>query len=138
MGESAISVRNVKIKYRCFKKVSLLKSIFAPRKNKKIEYFEAVKGVSFRRLKRVRFWVLSAKTAAVNLHFLRQSQAFFSPDEGEIDLHGHSISLLSIGVGFQNKLSGRENIFLSGMLLGFERPQIEEKTRRNHRIFRTR
>lgn len=47
MGESAISVRNVKIKYRCFKKVSLLKSIFAPRKNKKIEYFEAVKGVSF-------------------------------------------------------------------------------------------
>lgn len=54
MGESAISVRNVKIKYRCFKKVSLLKSIFAPRKNKKIEYFEAVR-VFLLRLKRVRF-----------------------------------------------------------------------------------
>ena len=53
--------------------------------------------------------------------------SFSNIDEGEIDLHGHSISLLSIGVGFQNKLSGRENIFLSGMLLGFERPQIEEK-----------
>ena len=58
---------------------------------------------------------------------LKAIAGIFSPDEGEIDLHGHSISLLSIGVGFQNKLSGRENIFLSGMLLGFERPQIEEK-----------
>ena len=76
MGESAISVRNVKIKYRCFKKVSLLKSIFAPRKNKKIEYFEAVKGVSFE-VEKGQILGIVGKTAAVNLHFLRQSQAFF-------------------------------------------------------------
>ena len=119
MGESAISVRNVKIKYRCFKKVSLLKSIFAPRKNKKIEYFEAVKGVSFE--------VEKGQILGIVGKLLKAIAGIFSPDEGEIDLHGHSISLLSIGVGFQNKLSGRENIFLSGMLLGFERPQIEEK-----------
>ena len=42
-------------------------------------------------------------------------------------MHGHSVSLLSIGVGFQNKLSGRENIYLSGMLLGFNKTQIDEK-----------
>ena len=47
MAESVISVKDVKIKYRCFKKVSLLKSIFAPKKFSKTEYFEAVKGVSF-------------------------------------------------------------------------------------------
>ena len=51
----------------------------------------------------------------------------FSPDEGSIDLHGHSISLLSIGVGFQKRLSGRENIFLSGMLLGFSEEKVREK-----------
>ena len=42
-------------------------------------------------------------------------------------MHGNTISLLSIGVGFQNALSGRENIYLSGMLLGFSRDFIDEK-----------
>ena len=58
---------------------------------------------------------------------LRAIAGIFSPDEGTIDLHGHTISLLSIGVGFQSKLSGRENIYLSGMLLGFDREQVDEK-----------
>ena len=58
---------------------------------------------------------------------LRAIAGIFSPDKGKIDLHGNSISLLSIGVGFQKKLTGYENIFLSGMLLGFTREQIQEK-----------
>ena len=51
----------------------------------------------------------------------------FSPDSGTIDLKGNSVSLLSIGVGFQPKLTGRENIVLSGMLLGFSEDQVREK-----------
>ena len=58
---------------------------------------------------------------------LRAIAGIFSADSGEIDLHGHTISLLSIGVGFKNELSGRENIILSGMLLGFSREFIIEK-----------
>ena len=52
----------------------------------------------------------------------------FAPDSGEIDLKGNSVSLLSIGVGFQRELSGRENILLSGMLLGFSEKEVMEKT----------
>ena len=37
------------------------------------------------------------------------------------------MSLLSIGVGFQTKLTGRENIMLSGMLLGFSEKHIKDK-----------
>lgn len=51
----------------------------------------------------------------------------FAPNSGTIDLHGHSVSLLSIGVGFQRELSGRENIILSGMLLGFSEKQVRER-----------
>lgn len=58
---------------------------------------------------------------------LKAIAGIFTADEGEIDLHGHSISLLSIGVGFDKRLSGRENIFLSGLLLGFSEKQIKEK-----------
>ena len=51
----------------------------------------------------------------------------FSPDSGTIDLKGHSISLLSIGVGFQREMTGRENIILSGMLLGFSEEEVRAK-----------
>lgn len=58
---------------------------------------------------------------------LRAIAGVFCPNRGTIDLKGHSISLLSLGVGFKDTLSGRENMFLSGMLLGFTRQQIAEK-----------
>ena len=58
---------------------------------------------------------------------LKAIAGIFSPDSGIIDLHGNSVSLLSIGVGFQKKLTGRENILLSGMLLGFSEEQVREK-----------
>lgn len=126
MGESAISVKDVKIRYRCFKKVSLLKMILAPHKYKKTEYFEAVKGVSFD-VEKGQILGIVGKNGSGKSTMLRAIAGIFSPDEGVIDLHGHTVSLLSIGVGFQSKLSGRENIYLSGMLLGFSRDQINEK-----------
>ena len=51
----------------------------------------------------------------------------FSPDTGSIDLKNHSVSLLSIGVGFEKEMSGRENIILSGMLLWFSEEFIRSK-----------
>ena len=58
---------------------------------------------------------------------LRALAHIFSPDEGTIDTFDNTVSLLSIGVGFQKELSGRENIVLSGMLLGFPEEEIREK-----------
>ena len=126
MTESVISVKDVKIRYRCFKKVSLLKTIFNPKKFSKTEYFEAVKGVSFE-VEKGQILGIVGKNGSGKSTLLRAIAGIFSPDEGTIDLHGHTISLLSIGVGFQSKLSGRENIYLSGMLLGFDREQVDEK-----------
>lgn len=125
-SENAISVKDVKIRYRCFKKVSLLKTLLAPHKYKKTELFEAVKGVSFD-VPKGQILGIVGKNGSGKSTLLRAIAGIFSPDEGTIDLHGHTVSLLSIGVGFQNKLSGRENIYLSGMLLGFEKEQIDEK-----------
>ena len=126
MSESAISVKNVKIQYRVMNKMSLLKAIMNPKKFSKTEYFEAVKGISFE-VEKGKIFGIVGKNGSGKSTLLRAIAGIFSPDEGEVDLHGHSISLLSIGVGFQNALTGRENIFLSGMLLGFEKEQINEK-----------
>jgi lipopolysaccharide transport system ATP-binding protein len=49
------------------------------------------------------------------------------PSEGEIHLHGRLASLLEVGTGFHPELSGRENIFLNGAVLGMSKAEIGRK-----------
>lgn len=125
MSEYAIEVENLKIRYRCLKKLSVKKSIFSLKKSK-VDIFEAVKGVSFK-VPKGEIMGIVGKNGSGKSTMLRAIAGIFSPDEGTIDLHGNSVSLLSIGVGFQKKLTGRENIYLSGMLLGFSEEHVNEK-----------
>ena len=126
MSETVITVKDVKIRYRYLKKISLIKSMFSLKKFAKTEYFEAVQGLSFE-IEKGQILGIVGKNGSGKSTMLKAIAGIFSPDEGEIDLHGHTVSLLSIGVGFQSALTGRENIYLSGMLLGFEREKIDEK-----------
>lgn len=120
----AITVDNLHITYRGLKKTS----IRASWKNfgNKIELFKALKGVSFE-VEKGKILGIIGKNGSGKSTMLRAIAGIFSPDKGDIDLHGHTISLLSIGVGFNKKLTGRENIFLSGMLLGFSEEEIKAK-----------
>ena len=49
------------------------------------------------------------------------------PTHGEIHLRGRLASLLEVGTGFHPELSGRENIFLNGAILGMTKPEIRRK-----------
>ncbi|MBI2476227.1 MAG: ABC transporter ATP-binding protein [Candidatus Taylorbacteria bacterium] len=49
------------------------------------------------------------------------------PTEGEVRLNGRVASLLEVGTGFHPELSGRENVFLNGAILGMTRKEIGEK-----------
>jgi lipopolysaccharide transport system ATP-binding protein len=49
------------------------------------------------------------------------------PSEGEVDLCGRVASLLEVGTGFHPELTGRENIFLNGAILGMRRAEIASK-----------
>ena len=50
-----------------------------------------------------------------------------TPTEGEVDIYGRVGSLLEVGTGFHQELTGGENIFLSGSILGMRKREIEEK-----------
>jgi len=50
-----------------------------------------------------------------------------TPTEGEADLYGRVGSLLEVGTGFHPELTGRENIFLSGSILGMKRREIDAR-----------
>ena len=123
--EIALEVKDLRIRYRCLKSFSIRRSLLQLKKTN-AEVFEAVRGVSFS-LPKGEILGIVGKNGSGKSTMLRAIAGVFSADEGSIDLHGHSVSLLSIGVGFQRELTGRENIILSGMLLGFSEDQVREK-----------
>ena len=49
------------------------------------------------------------------------------PTLGRVELHGRVASLLEVGTGFHNELTGRENIFLNGAILGMTKREIRKK-----------
>lgn len=122
--ELAIEVKNVSISYRILNNVSIRSTLFHHKTRD--EVFEAVKGVSFEIEKGGILGVIG-KNGSGKSTLLRSIAGVFSPNSGSIDLHGHSVSLMALGVGFKPLLTGRANIMLSGLLLGFKEKEIEER-----------
>lgn len=125
MSEYSIEVKDLCISYRDLKAYSIKKMLLRGKKNEK-DVFQAVKNVSFA-LEPGEVLGIIGKNGSGKSTMLKSIAGIFSADSGTIDLHGHSVSLLAIGVGFQKQLSGRENIMLSGMLLGFREDYILER-----------
>lgn len=50
-----------------------------------------------------------------------------SPTEGEVKIYGRVASLLEVGTGFHPELTGRENIYLNGAILGMTRREIDQR-----------
>jgi len=50
-----------------------------------------------------------------------------TPTKGRVEIHGRVGSLLEVGTGFHNELTGRENIYLNGAILGMKKAEIERK-----------
>lgn len=124
----ALTIENVHISYKTVKPISI-KQIFKKKnieERKSRKKYEAVKGVSFE-VNKGEIVGIIGKNGSGKSTLLRAVANIYSPDEGYIDTHGNTVGLAAIGVGFVNELSGRENIYLSGMLMGFTKAQIDER-----------
>lgn len=122
---NAIEVRDLHISYKTVKAQSIKKALRSL-KNSRTDRFEAVRGVSFH-VKKGEIIGLVGKNGSGKSTLLRSISGIFAPDSGVINTFNNTVSLLAIGVGFQNELTGRDNIFLSGLLMGFSKAQIQEK-----------
>ncbi len=120
-----IDVKDLHIRYKTVKAESIKKSLFSLKKSSVSEY-EAVRGVSFQ-IRKGEIVGLIGKNGSGKSTTLRSIAGIFSPDEGSIDIGDHTISLMSIGVGFDKALTGKDNIYLSGLLLGFSKEEIDKK-----------
>ena len=122
--QNAIEVKDVYINYKILNSITIRRSLFKKREEEEI--FEAVRGVSFS-VKEGGILGIIGKNGSGKSTLLRAIAGIFSPNSGSINLMGHSVSLMALGIGFRDNLSGRENIILSGMLLGFSEKEVLDR-----------
>lgn len=122
----AISIQDLEIEYRNLTHMSIHQSIRMRKDTKKEDIIHAVNGISFD-VKKGEILGIIGKNGSGKSTLLKAVANIFQPDRGTIDTKGNRVSLMSIGVGFNNEITGRENIMTSGMLLGFSPEYAKEK-----------
>lgn len=92
----------------------------------KPNYIWSLKDVTFD-VKRGEIIGIIGSNGAGKSTLLKLISGITEPTEGRIDIYGRIGSLLEVGTGFHPELTGRENIFLNGAILGMKKREIEKK-----------
>ncbi len=90
------------------------------------EWLWALKDVSFE-LRQGEALGIIGRNGAGKTTLLKVLSRITAPTEGYAELHGRVGSLLEVGTGFHPELTGRENVFLNGAIIGMHRAEIERK-----------
>lgn len=98
----------------------------APQQPPTKERFWALKGVSFTVQKGEAVGIIGRNGAGKST-LLKVLSRITEPAEGRVRIRGRVASLLEVGTGFHPELTGRENIFLNGTILGMARREIRKK-----------
>lgn len=124
-----IRVEDLKITYRTnLQKAPTLKStlIRLGRRERIVREVQAIKGLSLDVAEGTVLGVVGANGAGKST-LMRAVAGILPPTEGRIEVHGKVSTLLSLGVGFNVALSGKQNVVLGGLAAGLTRKEIAEK-----------
>ena len=90
------------------------------------ETFRALDGVSFEVKKGERIGIIGRNGAGKST-LLKLISRITAPTSGDIWLNGRVASMLEVGTGFHGELTGRENIYMNGAILGMKKREIDAK-----------
>lgn len=123
--EIAVKVENVSKTFRLpHEKHTSLKGAFLNSfKQKSYEVQEALKDVSFE-VKKGEFFGIVGRNGSGKSTLLKCMAGVYSPTKGKLHIEGSLVPFIELGVGFNPELSGRDNVYLNGALLGFSRKQM--------------
>lgn len=123
----AVSVDHVSKKFRLYhERNQSIKSAIMRGRRSVHEDFWALDNVSFDVPEGSTFALVGSNGSGKSTLLKCLSRIYF-PDSGEIQSRGKVAALLEVGSGFHPELSGRENVFLNGSILGMSKRTIEEK-----------
>ncbi len=105
---------------------NLLRHPFNKNRNSEREKFWALKDVSFEINKGEIFGIVGRNGSGKST-LLKILSRIVDPTRGSAILRGRTASLLEVGTGFHPELTGRENVYLNGSMLGLSRRQINER-----------
>ena len=125
--EAAVIVDDVSLKYRLYKeRNNSLKTALLRGRRSVHQDFWALSGVSFEVPAGSTFGLIGRNGAGKST-LLKCLARILYPDKGAITVNGRMASMLELGSGFHPELSGRENVFLNGSILGMPRKEVARK-----------
>ena len=96
------------------------------RRERIVREIEALKNVSFEVPEGQVLGVVGANGAGKST-LMRTVAGILPPNSGRVEVHGRVSTLLALGVGFNRKMTGRQNVVLGGLAAGLTRVQLQEK-----------
>jgi len=127
MSQPAVIVDDLSKKFRLYHERNLsLKSAVMRGRTSRHDEFWALRNVSFEVEAGKTHGIIGSNGSGKST-LLKCLAKIYWPTSGSITYNGKMASLLEVGSGFHHELSGRENIFLNGSILGMSRKEIESK-----------
>ena len=96
------------------------------RNKEKRTHFQALKDISFKIYKGEKVGIIGYNGAGKST-LLNVITGIYPPESGEVRTYGRISPLLALGAGFDHNYSGRENIYLNGAILGYDKQFLESK-----------
>jgi lipopolysaccharide transport system ATP-binding protein len=127
VSDIAVSVDHLSKKFRLYhERNQTLKSAIMRGRRSVHQDFWALEDVSFEVPTGSTFGLIGSNGSGKSTLLKCLAKIYF-PDQGKISANGRLAALLEVGTGFHSELSGRENIFLNGSILGMSRKQVKSK-----------
>jgi homopolymeric O-antigen transport system ATP-binding protein len=122
-----ISVKNVSKNFKMYHSpTEKFKELFHPLKKRYHREFWALRNVSFD-VKKGECLGVVGRNGAGKSTLLQVICGIFEPTNGSLMVNGNISALLELGSGFNQDLTGRENVYMNGSLRGFTKEQMDEK-----------
>ena len=109
-------------------KVTSIKGAFTSvyrKKDKSSEVQHALRDINFE-IKKGEFFGIVGRNGSGKSTLLKILAGIYQPNEGNVHVHGKLVPFIELGVGFNPELTGRENVYLNGAMLGFSRKEVDD------------